>query len=242
MNKLSLSGIMELARLVNVDTNQTLLNVLESIAAAVTVNRATMDPDSDSEHDSKQDSDSEQDSEQVSDNSRYMSRAELQMRYYRSQIDPAFDSSTITINPKFKQQELAMHKLPRNTIHQIIEYTGDIEKEPYIEIIAEAIDSMPPLTEQIIVYRGQDIASIHSEEWFSVSLDQSTALNFTRTAEKCCLFIITLIQPMRVLPVYYVKKDKAEMELIVPGGGVFNVTRLDTSVEIKTIHCEYKFI
>ena len=60
---------------------------------------------------------------------------------------------------------------------------------------------MPPLTRPVLLFRGQKGPNgehLNTYEWFSTSITEYTARQFSG----CCIFVLTVMPPVKVMPIY----------------------------------------
>ena len=102
----------------------------------------------------------------------------------------------------------------------------------HIKNLDKAFSDVPPLTETVVLYRGQKDEPINSDSYTSTSSDKSVALRFT-TAD-CCLYRITILPGTRVLPLRNRSSlISSEFEYLIERGNPIKVTNL-TKQEIAT--------
>lgn len=101
----------------------------------------------------------------------------------------------------------ALSTLTEYELDSIALYRGtqDYKRNPHIQAaIATALAKMPPLTKRIVLFRGQKWNEFHSNTWMSTSTSVGIALNFS--SENCCLYALTIMPPVRVLPIFTIGK------------------------------------
>ena len=146
----------------------------------------------------------------------------------------------------FKRQIEYMHTLNQKNIDALKYYTDD-GYEPInnylryggdkyshkihnsIELIDGIFKSVPPLTENVIVYRGIKSsfmidASFIEKSFVSTTVDTSIASEYAN--QKCCFFKIYIPKGTRVIPLVSCSENASELEVLLPRNSHFKFTSL----------------
>jgi len=119
--------------------------------------------------------------------------------------------------------------------------------------INQDIQRMPPLDEELIVFRGSKRNISESQindkgilqKWISASIKQEVALDFINNNNECCLYIIHLKPGVKIIPVFKLKENENndtfdsyrwEQEIIIEAGGVFEFigeTNTPSTINVK---------
>ena len=148
----------------------------------------------------------------------------------------------------FKPQIKYVNSLSSETKKAIQHYTDDgydnintylrygfLRYEKYIpqvsnsvKLIDQAFKNAPPLTQDVVTFRG--IKSSYEIEgefvekaYTSSTVDLSTALEFINDNSKCCIIKIHVSKGTRVLPLVDCSKYASELEILLPRGSKFEI-------------------
>ncbi len=111
----------------------------------------------------------------------------------------------------------------------------------YINLIDCAFKYSPPLEKSIVVYRGITLSNKIDADftdcgYISTTANKNIALKFNANKTKvCCLFEIYIPKGSHVLPIVDISNYSDEMEILLPRGGTFHITKKDLTPTKNTI-------
>ena len=116
----------------------------------------------------------------------------------------------------------------------------DEDEQKYVDAIDFCFDSVPPLSHDLILYRGirGDIFNENVRYYVSCTYDVSIAKTFTEG--ECCLLKIFVSRGNRVLPLENISESKHEQEILLNRNGYFtkvDETKID---DVKTFVVKYE--
>ncbi len=96
-----------------------------------------------------------------------------------------------------------------------------------IKLIDKAFENSPPLTQDVVVYRGirssyQIEGEFVEKAFTSTSVNLSIALEFNNNS-KCCIFKINVPKGKKVLPLVNCSENASELEVLLPKNSSFKI-------------------
>jgi len=115
-------------------------------------------------------------------------------------------------------------------INNYLRYGGDkYVQQVYnsVKLIDQAFKNAPPLTQDVITFRGirssyQIEGDFTEKAYTSSTVDLSVALEFNNN-NKCCIFKIHISKGTRVLPLVDCSDNASELEVLLPRNSKFKI-------------------
>jgi len=92
----------------------------------------------------------------------------------------------------------------------------------HLENLLNAFEDAPKLSYPLVVYRGvEDENFDYSKQFISTSLNKDTAETFS--TQECCIYVITILPGVKILPVYLISNRVDEDEILINRGVKLNI-------------------
>lgn len=115
-----------------------------------------------------------------------------------------------------------------------------------IKLIDKAFENSPPLTQDVVVYRGirssyQIEGEFVEKAFTSTSVNLSIALEFNNNS-KCCIFKINVPKGKKVLPLVNCSENASELEVLLPKNSTFKIKTVVHDKDINRNIIELKMM
>lgn len=115
-----------------------------------------------------------------------------------------------------------------------------------INLIDEVFEGIPPLDEDVILWRGVTMKEKLPDNfidcaYMSTTIDKNVALKFSQyQVHTCCLFEVAVPKGTKVIPLYSIATYEEEWEVLLPRNGVYKIVKSDFTPRKNSMVIKYK--